>query len=176
MFQINKNFENNTVPILNISLDELEADVIIPNNRMDFEFMWRNKIFDFMPHDSNDKYLFNFDVKDKDWIFENREALNYMSAQDLWRSSPTFFKINQLVYKMLSSSYKECILEMKLGDNIYKGIKQDKLWDFSNNNNNIEKCRQKTQLFCKIAEYSDIIRSEMYISKLLELYITNIDC
>ena len=172
---MNKNYENNAVPIFNIPLDELEADVIIPNNRMDFEFMWKNKIFDFMPRECNDKYLFNFEVKDKDWIFENREALNHMSAQDLWRSSPAFFKINQLVYKSLFSKYKECIPQMKPCNDIYKGIKQDKLWDFSNKNS-IEQCSQKTQLFCKIAEYSDIIRSEMYISKLLELYITNIDC
>lgn len=171
---MNKNFKNCAVPILNISLDELEADVIIPNNRKDFEYMWKNKIFDFMKHESEHKYIFNFVVNDKDWIFENREALNHMSAQDLWRSSPAFFKINQLVYKMLSSNYKECIPEMKQCDNVYKGIKQDKLWDFSNNNS-ILQCSQKMQIFCKMAEYSDTIQSEIYISKLLELYITNID-
>lgn len=172
---ININFSSKInfqeIPIYDISTNNLDADVIIPHKRVEFEYMWDNKIFDFMIYESSNKvnnYIFYFKVEDKDWIFENREALNYISAQDLWRSSPEFFEINQIVYKTLQD-FPDFISRMKNCDNVYKGIKQDKVWDFSDKNKNFKLYIKEIQIFCKIVEYSDFMRTGKYIQKIKEL-------
>ena len=75
--------------------------------------------------------------------------MNYISAQDLWRSSPEFFEINQIVYKTLQD-FPDFISGMKNCDNVYKGIKQDKVWDFSDKNENFKLYIKEIQIFFKI--------------------------
>lgn len=170
------NYNNiHNIPIYPDSvLIDFEADVIIPSNKAEFKYMWENKIFDFMKHNSDNSMVIvgvHFDVPDEDWIFENRHALSYISAQDLWRSSPEFFKLNTLVYTTLSKDCPNIIINMDSNNDAYKGVRLDKKWDFTNKNSDLDLDLyiKNVQMFCKIAEYSDIIRTGKYMPSLLHI-------
>lgn len=163
----------NNIPIYPESeWNDFEADVVIPNNKSDFNYMWIYKTFDFNKFSSYDPSIsFAFDVPDEDWIFENRCALMHISAEDLWRSSPEFFKLNTLVYTTLSKACPTIVKNMDSNNDVYKGLRLEKKWNCTDKNNDLDLDLyvKNVQLFCKIAEYSDFMRTGKYITQLLQL-------
>jgi hypothetical protein len=79
--------------------------------------------------------------------------------------------LNELVYKTLSKDCPNIIKNMDSNNDTYKGTRLDKKWDFTNKNTDLDLDLyiKNVQMFCKIAEYLDIMRTGKYLPSLLQI-------
>ena len=153
----------NNIPLIDFPFDDV-VDVEIPNNSHAFEFLWRNKVFDYKrelydyPEDFSCKHFYRSRVVNDEWLFLNRECLNYMEAIDFWRSSPEFATITFLINSTLNKSLHDTEYN-------YTGKRLNKNWDFTK----VENKKDFVRAFCELAEQSDTERTGKYI-KTLSMY------